>query len=82
MENSNRDIYISAIMEYYKPASTLQEASHFFSTEEIYNAIIDINPGSELSKNEVFQAMIDAGFIFKVQPGKIGLDFRWLLSQK
>lgn len=74
--------YINVLLDLYKPVYSSQEATHFFSTDEIYSAIKDLNPDSDLSKSSVYKAMIDAGFIYKVQPGKIGLDFRWLLSQK
>ena len=79
---SNIGPYIDVLMESFKPASTNEGATHFFSTDEIYDAIVQLNPGAEISSIDVYQAMIDAGFIFKPRAGTSGIDFRWLLLQK
>jgi len=79
---SNIGSYIDVLMESFKPANTNEGATHFFSTDEIHDAIIQLNPGADISSQDVYQAMIDAGFIFKPRAGTSGIDFRWLLLQK
>ena len=84
MDNNQSNVspYIDVLMESFKPANSNEEATHFFSTDEIYDAITQLNPGAEISSQDVYQAMIDAGFIFKPRAGTSGIDFRWLLLQK
>lgn len=79
---SNLGLYMDVLMESFKPVSTNEAATHFFSTDEIFDAIKQLNPGAEISKEDIYQAMIDAAFVFKPRSGTSGIDFRWLLSQK
>jgi len=74
--------YIDVLLDVYHPAASQEEATHFFSTDEIFDAIKSLNPGADLSKNDLYAAMLDAGFIFKPRRGTSGIDFRWLLVQK
>jgi hypothetical protein len=74
--------YIDVLLDVYRPAAPQEEATHFFSTDEIFDAIKSLNPGVEMSKNELYDAMLNAGFIFKPRRGTSGIDFRWLLVQK
>jgi hypothetical protein len=84
MDNKQSSVspYIDVLMESFKPAKSNDAATHLFSTDEIYDAIVSLNPGAQISKEDVYQAMIDAGFIFKPRAGTSGIDFRWLLLQK
>lgn len=80
-DNSNVDQYMDSLMDLYNPTGNQSDATHQFSTDEIYDAIKSLNPGVEISKNDIYNAMINRGFIFKPRLGA-GLEFRWLLIQK
>lgn len=83
MEPENElDQYINVLLESYKPVASLDEATHFFSTDEVFEAIKDINPGSSINKETIFQTMLDNGFIFKPRAGSSGISFKWLLAIK
>ena len=80
-DNSNVDQYMDSLMDLYNPTENQSNSTHQFSTDEIYDAIKSLNPGVEISKNDIYNAMINRGFIFKPRLGA-GLEFRWLLIQK
>lgn len=74
-------IHIAALSASFKPAD-IRTATHWFTTDEIYDAIRRIDPGTEISKSQVHQAMLDAGYQYRVRPGSNGIDFRWMLQAR
>ena len=83
-ENENTDIsvYISALMGTFKPTNDANQATHWFTTSEVYQAIKSIDPSAKASINDVFEGMNNAGFHFQNRPGSSGCDFRWMLKLK
>lgn len=79
--NSTVNNYIDALQQTFLPALTEVETTHWFSTDEIYDAIKKISPGASISKEDVYDAMIEAGFRFQCRPGALALDFKWMLKQ-
>lgn len=79
--NSTVNNYIDALQQTFLPALTEAETTHWFSTDEIYDAIKKISPGASISKEDVYDAMIEAGFRFQCRPGALALDFKWMLKQ-
>lgn len=75
-------IHIAALSASFKPAVTSRHATHWFTTDEVYDAILRIDPGAKISKAQVHQAMIDAGYQYRIRPGSSGIDFRWMLQAK
>lgn len=75
-------IYIAALQTTFKPANCPKEATHWFTTEEVYNAIKKLDPACKIERDQVYQGMIDAGFKFEPRPGTQSLDFRWMLQAK
>lgn len=75
-------IYIAALSTTFKPAYDARHTTHWFSTDEVYDAIRRIDPGAEISREQVHQAMLDAGYKYQPRPGATGLDFRWMLQSK
>ena len=41
-----------------------------------------IDPEAHISKEQVHQAMLDAGYKYQNRPGSSGLDFRWMLQAR
>lgn len=74
--------YIGVLMQTFAPALTNTETTHWFSTDEIYDAIKKIDPGADISKDDIYDAMMDAGFRYQCRPGALALDFKWMLKAK
>ena len=66
----------------YKPAHAPADATHFFTTEEVVQAITEIDPSAKVKPAEVFAALRAAGFDFCNRPGSIGISFRWMLKER
>ena len=75
-------VYIDALMSTYAPATSPEEATHWFSTDEVYDAIRRLDPSTEISKSDVFEGLQSAGFRFQPRPGTQGIDFKWMLKLK
>ena len=74
-------IYIAALSATYRPASAPAEATHFFSTAEVVDAIRNIDPSAKVCAEQVFSALNDAGFKFCNRPGAQGLEFKWMFRE-
>lgn len=75
-------IYVAALEKTYKPAQTPADATHFFTTEEVVQAITEIDPSAKVKPAEVFAALRAAGFDFCNRPGSVGISFRWMLKER
>ena len=65
-------IYIAGLQATFRPAS---DARHTI-------AIKHLDPSADITKEQIFQAMTNAGFKFQNRPGASGCDFRWMLELK
>ena len=74
-------IYIAALSATYRPESKPAEATHFFSTPEVVDAIRNIDPSAKVCAEQVFSALNDAGFKFCNRPGALGLEFKWMFRE-
>ncbi|MGE4542359.1 MAG: 5-formyltetrahydrofolate cyclo-ligase [Bacteroidales bacterium] len=74
--------YIDVIRQRFMPAKIPSDATHRFSTSEVRQAIISLNPGINVSDAHTFDAMIAAGFRFEAVHGSQSLIFQWLLIEK
>lgn len=79
MDDKNISQYINVLNESFKPAISANDATHYFSTDEIFTAIKELNPSADIHKDDIYQAMLDAGYSFKPRPGTSGIDFKWIL---
>ena len=75
-------IYIAALQVTFKPAFDARHTTHWFTTDEVYTAIKKLDPSADISRDDIFSAMTDAGFNFQNRPGASGCDFRWMLELK
>lgn len=75
-------IYIAALQTTYCPAHAPADATHFFSTAEVVDAIKEIDPSAKISPEQVFSALRDAGFDFCNRPGAHGLEFKWMFRER
>ena len=74
--------YIDALKSSYEPARTPSDVTNWFSTDDVVDAIKDIDPGAKVSKEQVYQALLQAGFEYRAKPGTQGLQFRWMMRAK
>lgn len=75
-------VYIAALRATYLPAADPAEATHFFSTEEVLQAIKEIDSSAKVSPIQVFEALRKAGFDFCNRPGSHGLSFKWMFRER
>lgn len=75
-------IYMAALQATYRPAPDVRHTTHWFTTDEVYEAIKQLDPSADISKDQIFQAMTEAGFHFQNRPGSSGCNFRWMLTEK
>lgn len=78
----SNQVHLEAIYASFRPADSPETATHWFSTEEIYDAIRRVDPATELTKEQVHNTMLLAGFRYAIRPGSAGIDFRWMLIAK
>lgn len=78
---SDISVYVAALSSTYRPASTPAEATHFFSTPGVVDAIRDIAPSAKVCAEQVLSALLDAGYNFCNRPGAQGLEFKWMFRE-
>ena len=74
-------IYIAALSATYRPASTPAETTHFFLTSEVLDAIRDIDPSAKVCAEQIFSALLKAGYNFCNRPGAQALEFKWMFRE-
>lgn len=74
-------IYVAALSSTYRPASTPAEATHFFSTPEVIDAIRNLDPSAKVCAEQITKALLDAGYKFCNRPGAQGLEFKWMFHE-
>ena len=75
-------IYVAALEKTYKPAPTPADATHFFSTDEVVQAITELDPSARVKPADVFVALRDAGFDFCSRPCSLGISFKWMFKER
>lgn len=85
-DNKNNEQFmheaLQVFVQYYEPASSIAQASDFLSTNEIFEALQELNPGATLDKSEIYDLLKQKGFICSVEPGKFKFTFKWMLIKK
>lgn len=70
---------ISQFANWYKPASDIAQATDFFSTTEITEALNQFHPGAKVNDELIYQAMLDAGYTYCPAPGKMTFQLKWMI---
>lgn len=78
----NLSPYIDALGAVFQPAFDARHTTHWFSTDEIFQEIKQINPGADISKEDIHDAMLAAGYRYQQRPGALGCNFRWMLKAR
>ena len=74
-------IYIAALSTTYRPALAPAEATHFFSTPEVVDAIRNLDPSAKVCAEQITTALLNAGYKFCNRPGAQGLEFKWMFRE-
>ena len=84
MNTNKKDLspYVHAIRERFEPTEVERLATHKLSTKEVTDAINELCPGQDASIQEVYDALFEAGFVFRAPRGTAGLNFKWLMVEK
>ncbi|MEY8587945.1 5-formyltetrahydrofolate cyclo-ligase [Phocaeicola sartorii] len=79
---TDMSIYIAALSTTFAPAADPARATHWLTTEEVVKAIKELDPFAQVSQDEIFRALWDAGYRFGQRPCAQGLSFRWMMIEK
>ena len=74
--------YIDALLNTFYPVSAPEDATHFFSTEEVIDAVRQIDPSARIASDRMAEALFLAGFNICNRPGAQGIHFRWMFREK
>jgi len=80
------DDYLSEVMDLfmnrYSPCESIDKATHYLSTDEIHKAIRELNPGSKVSKQDIYKLMRDSGYRFMIEDQKFSFSLKWMLTAR
>lgn len=77
-EVTDISVHIASLAARFKPAHNVAETTHWFSTQEVMEAIKDIDPGAKVDAQLVHDALLQAGYSYRSRPGTQSLSFRWM----
>lgn len=75
-------VYLEAINRSFEPVEDPAAATHWFSTDEVADAIRDIDPSANINKTMLVNALWNAGYRIECKRGTQGLQFRWMLRAR
>lgn len=75
-------VYLEAIKKSFDPVEDPKEATHWFSTDEVADAIRDIDPAANIDKTMLVKSLEEAGYRIECKRGTQGLQFRWMLRAR
>ncbi len=61
--------------------SDISEATDFFTTAEIADAIIDIYPIAEIEYSELIEFLENKNYTYINEPGKLSLHLKWMVKR-
>lgn len=74
--------YIEALERSFSPVQEPDEATHWFSTDEVADTIRDIDPTANIDKAMLVKALEKAGYRIECKRGTQALLFRWMLRAR
>ena len=75
-------VYLEAINRSFEPVEDPVAATHWFSTDEVADAIRDIDPSANINKAMLVKALKEAGYKIECKRGTQALLFRWMLRAR
>lgn len=75
-------VYLEAIERSFEPVENPEDATHWLSTDEVADAIRDIDPTANIEKAMLVNALKEAGYKIECKRGTQGLQFRWMLRAR
>lgn len=82
MQDMDEYLYkaIEIFRETYKPVNDVSRSTHLFSTTEIFKALKELNPGADISKEEIFDLMEESGYHWLPDPDKMSFSLKWMVQ--
>jgi hypothetical protein len=81
-ESKDLSLYLEAILNRFETTNDETKATHKLSTQEVTDAINELNPSVQASPTDVYDALLEAGFEFRAPRGLSSLQFKWLMVEK
>lgn len=81
-EENDITMYIQVLLKRFSPTDNEERATHKLSTKEVAEAINELNPGCNCSVQNAYDALYEAGFVFRSPRGTSALQFKWLMIEK
>lgn len=75
-------VYLEAIDRSFEPVENPEDATHWLSTDEVADAIRDIDPAANIDKTLLVKSLEKAGYRIECKRGTQGLQFRWMLRAR
>ncbi|MBO7045647.1 MAG: 5-formyltetrahydrofolate cyclo-ligase [Prevotella sp.] len=75
-------VYLEAIERSFEPVENPEDATHWLSTDEVADAIRDIDPAANIDKTLLVKDLMNAGYKIECKRGTQGLQFRWMLRAR
>lgn len=72
---------LNVFKQNFAPAKDIAEASHLFSTKEIFEAVQELDPGTKIKIENLFTALTEEGYAYFPEPDKFSLSFKWMLKR-
>lgn len=82
MKDEKRNLIIERFSFWYSPAETIDQATDFFSTAEIAEAMNQLDPSNKVKPQQVFDLMTSSGFHFAPDPHQLSFNLKWMLIRK
>lgn len=82
--NSNdRSQYVaeaaSYVTPYFKPALDRRGATDLFTTHEVWQSIVRLNPNTNVSEGDVFTMLEEHCFLYQPDDTLLSLEYKWLM---
>lgn len=67
------------VTPYFKPATNRSGATDLFTTREIWQSIVRLNPDTNVTIGDVFSMLEEHCFLYEPDSTLLSLEYKWLL---
>ena len=69
----------SYVTPYFKPALDRRGATDLFTTHEVWQSIVRLNPNTNVSEGDVFTMLEEHCFLYQPDDTLLSLEYKWLM---
>ena len=82
--NSNdRSQYVaeaaSYVTPYFRPLISRDDATDLFTTHEVWQSIVRLNPNTAVTEGDVFAMLEEHCFLYQPDDTLLSLEYKWLM---